>query len=159
MNDFAWCCIKEDDDSGSFTVIGTCLLIEFISYGNTQPGSAAGDSHHPPMPNSFAKRPSKGVVVFGTIIDTPSPRHLRVRKDHYCIVSPTTGKITHIGPLSSSKDDPIRILSRDVFREYDVIWLQSTQFICPGMIDTHIHAPQYRQLGSANNLPLVFSYP
>jgi cytosine/adenosine deaminase-related metal-dependent hydrolase len=27
--------------------------------------------------------------------------------------------------------------------------------VCPGMIDTHCHAPQFKQLGSANNLPLV----
>jgi guanine deaminase len=96
-----------------------------------------------------------GTVVFGTLIDTPAPRTLRVRKNHYCIVSGTTGKITHIGPHLPSQDDPIQILGEEGFQKYDVVWLQNTQFLCPGMIDTHMHAPQYRQLGSANHLPLV----
>lgn len=83
-----------------------------------------------------------------------------MRKNHYCIVSGTTGKLTHIGSYvpSQFEDDPVRILGEDKFRECDVIWLQSTQFLCPGMIDTHIHAPQYRQLGSANNLQLVWTF-
>lgn len=110
------------------------------------------------MPNSFASRPAKRIVIIGTLIDTPEPRKVRVRKDHYCIISATTGKITHIGGLSPEKDDPIRILGENGFRESTVIWLQSTQFVCPGMIDTHIHAPQYRQLGSANNLQLVNTF-
>jgi guanine deaminase len=91
----------------------------------------------------------------GTLIDTPAPRTLRVRKNHYCIVSPETGRITHLAPLSPSRDDPHRILG-DKYRDYTVVWLQSSEFVCPGMIDTHCHAPQYRQMGSANNLPLVW---
>lgn len=47
------------------------------------------------------------------------------------------------------------MLGEEKFREYVVVWLTSSQFCCPGMIDSHCHAPQYRQLGSANNLPLV----
>ena len=103
----------------------------------------------------FSSRPASWVVIVGTFIDTPTPHTLRVRKDHYCIVSPTTGKITHLGPLTESHDDPVRILGAETYRESVVVWLQSSQFVCPGMIDTHCHAPQYRQMGSANNLPLV----
>jgi guanine deaminase len=107
----------------------------------------------------FHHRLSPGIVIIGAFIDTPSPNFLRVRRDHYCIISPLTGKITHLAPLSSSRDDAIRILGEEVYRRYIVIWLKSSQFVCPGMIDTHCHAPQFRQLGSANNLPLVFPLP
>ncbi len=103
----------------------------------------------------FHRRSSPDIVIFGTFIDTPTPRTLRVRRDHYCIISPTTGKITHLAPVSVTRDDAIRILGENIYRNSVVVWLQSRQFVCPGMIDTHCHAPQYRQLGSKNNLPLV----
>jgi guanine deaminase len=103
----------------------------------------------------FSSRPAPCIVIVGTLIDTPTPRTLRVRKDHYCIVSPTTGKIIHLGPLSADCNDPVRILGAETYRQSVVVWLESSQFVCPGMIDTHCHAPQYRQMGSANNLPLV----
>jgi hypothetical protein len=103
---------------------------------------------------SFSQRRSPGLVIVGTFIDTPLPRTLRVRRNHYCIVSPETGRITHLAPVEGRGNDALRILG-DKYREYDVVWLLSSQFVCPGMIDTHCHAPQYRQLGSANNLPLV----
>ena len=107
----------------------------------------------------FAQRPSPAIVIVGTFIDAPTPLRLRVRRDHYCIISPTTGKFTHLSPICSTRDDPIQILGEEVYRNSVVVWLQSSQFVCPGMIDTHCHAPQYRQLGSKNNLPLVKSHP
>jgi guanine deaminase len=103
----------------------------------------------------FSQRPSPVIVIFGTFIDSPTPRTLRVRRDHYCIISSTTGKITHLAPVSATRDDPVRILGEEVYHNSVVIRLLSSQFVCPGMIDTHCHAPQYRQLGSKNNLPLV----
>jgi len=103
----------------------------------------------------FSQRPSPVIVIIGTFIDTPTPRTLRVRRNHYCIISPTTGKITHLAPVSANHDDVVRILGQEVYCNSIVIWLLSSQFVCPGMIDTHCHAPQYQQLGSKNNLPLV----
>jgi guanine deaminase len=107
------------------------------------------------MPVPFSQRPSPVIVIIGTFIDTPTPRTLRVRRNHYCIISAVTGKITHLAPVSETRDDAVRILGEQVYRNSVVVWLLSNQFICPGMIDTHCHAPQYRQLGSKNNLPLV----
>ena len=108
------------------------------------------------MTSQFSFRPSLDLVIVGTFIDTPTPRILRVRRNHFCIVSPSTGKITHLAPVSGTRDDAIRILGNERYRNAIVVWLQSSQFVCPGMIDTHCHAPQYRQLGSKNNLPLVY---
>ena len=103
----------------------------------------------------FLERPSPDVVIVGTFIDAPSSRTLRVRRDHFAIISGKTGKITHFAPLSAARDDPGQILGDEAYRRAVVVWLLRSQFVCPGMIDTHCHAPQYRQLGSANNLPLV----
>jgi len=107
---------------------------------------------------SFPERPSPDVVIIGTFIDAPAPRTLRVRRNHFAIISCETGKITHLAPLSAARDDPLQILGAEAYRLADVVWLLSSQFVCPGMIDTHCHAPQYRQLGSANNLPLVVPF-
>lgn len=104
----------------------------------------------------FSHRPSSTIIIIGTLIDAPTPRTLRVRRNHYCIISATTGKITNLGPLSKAADEPILILGEEAYRKSVVVWLLSSQFVCPGLIDTHCHAPQYRQLGSANSLPLVY---
>jgi cytosine/adenosine deaminase-related metal-dependent hydrolase len=69
------------------------------------------------------------------------------------VVSGGTGKITQIGALGH-EDDPREVLGPD-YQGRNVVRLAENEFVCPGMIDTHCHAPQYRQLGSANNLPLV----
>ena len=104
--------------------------------------------------SGFSQRPSPGFVLIGNLIDTPNPRMLRVRKNHFMIISPLSGKITHIARLTVT-NTPRSILGEEKFREYVVVWLKGSEFICPGMIDAHCHAPQYRQIGSANNLPLV----
>ena len=73
----------------------------------------------------FSQRPSPAIVIVGTFIDTPTPRTLRVRRDHYCIISPTTGKITHVAPVSATRDDAVRILGEEAYRNSVVIWLLS----------------------------------
>ncbi|CAF1183883.1 unnamed protein product [Adineta ricciae] len=99
---------------------------------------------------------SNGKYIFhGTIIDTPDPSTLRIRKQHICTVN--KGKIEIIEPADS-------LNTVDLYRDYTIIHLSESQFICPGFVDLHCHAPQYRQVGSATEVPLLqwldkFTFP
>ncbi|CAF1544731.1 unnamed protein product [Rotaria magnacalcarata] len=93
-------------------------------------------------------------VFYGTIIDTPDPSTLRIRKEHICVVN--QGRIELIQPFAN----------RNIDEHQDVtfIKLSESQFICPGFVDLHCHAPQYRQAGSATEVPLLewlrkFTFP
>ncbi|CAF1094754.1 unnamed protein product [Rotaria sordida] len=93
-------------------------------------------------------------VFYGTIIDTPDPLTLRIRKQHVCVVN--KGKIEIIEPSASR--------NLDEHQNFTFIKLNESQFICPGFVDLHCHAPQYRQAGSATEVPLLewlskFTFP
>lgn len=81
----------------------------------------------------------RGKIIIGTFIDAPQPRQLRVRKNTVCVVN-TSGFIETIGPFDQSET---------IFHgreEYDIVELGETQLMVPGLIDLHIHAPQYKQV-------------
>jgi guanine deaminase len=93
-------------------------------------------------------------IFYGTIIDTPDPLTLRIRKQHVCVVN--NGKIEMIEASASP--------NLDKYQDYVFIKLSESQFICPGFVDLHCHAPQYRQVGSATEVPLLkwlyeFTFP
>lgn len=93
-------------------------------------------------------------VFYGTIIDTPDSVTLRIRRQHVCVVN--NGKIEAIEPSTLDK--------LEKYQEGRLIKLSESQFICPGFIDLHCHAPQYRQAGSATEVPLLewlrqFTFP
>jgi len=82
---------------------------------------------------------SRGKIIIGTFIDAPQPQQLRIRKNTVCVVN-TFGFIESIEPFDQSES---------VFQgreEYDIIELGATQLMVPGLIDLHIHAPQYKQV-------------
>ncbi|CAF1048940.1 unnamed protein product [Adineta steineri] len=84
-------------------------------------------------------------IFYGTIIDTPNPLTLRIRQEHVCVVN--NGKIEIIEASTNQ--------NLDEYQGYVFIKLSKSQFICPGFIDLHCHAPQYRQVGSATEVPLL----
>ena len=88
-----------------------------------------------------------GLTIRGTIMQTPSADHLEVLDDHVITVddagriSSVTAAADHGGPVDFG--------------------LADGQYLLPGMIDLHIHAPQWPQLGTGLDLPLedwLFSY-
>ncbi|CAF3679517.1 unnamed protein product [Rotaria socialis] len=93
-------------------------------------------------------------VFYGTIMDTPDPSTLRIRKEHICVVN--KGRIELIQPFANR--------NLDEHQDVTFIHLSESQFICPGFVDLHCHAPQYRQAGSATEVPLLewlrkFTFP
>lgn len=88
-----------------------------------------------------------GLTVRGTIIQTPTADHLEVLVDHVVVVD-DFGLIQSVLPASAT-DGPSDVT------------LGEGQYLLPGMIDLHVHAPQWPQLGTGLDLPLedwLFSY-
>ena len=77
-------------------------------------------------------------TVSGTILQTPEPGILQVLEDHLVTVD-DDGVIVSVVPRGKIVADRS---------------LDTTEVLIPGLIDTHVHAPQWPQLGTALDLPL-----
>lgn len=85
-------------------------------------------------------------TVRATIVQTPGPERLEVRRDHVVVLR-DDGRIDEVRPHG----DDERV---DEVLDDDVV-------LIPGLIDTHVHAPQWPQLGTGLDLPLerwLFEY-
>ncbi|KAJ1815195.1 hypothetical protein LPJ75_002455 [Coemansia sp. RSA 2598] len=101
-------------------------------------------------------------VFFGCLVDTPSLNELRIRANGALGVDQTTGHIIGVtddvaGHSTSVAEALItswtgREATKD---EIQVTVLSSDQFLMPGLIDTHTHAPQFTFLGIGHDLPLM----
>ncbi|KAF3249966.1 hypothetical protein TWF192_005463 [Orbilia oligospora] len=85
-------------------------------------------------------------IIHGTFIDTPTAQSLRVRDDVFVVV-------TNHGVIGQICTEESHI--REEFRSLQIIRLEKTQVIVPGLVDLHIHAPQFKQLGTKTDIPLM----
>ena len=86
------------------------------------------------------------LTVRGTILQTPDPEVLEVLEDSIVAVD-DSGRITSVGPAGPDARADVE--------------LPATQVLLPGLIDTHLHAPQWPQLATGLDLPLerwLFEY-
>lgn len=90
------------------------------------------------------------MVVQGTLIHTPVLGEVEVI-DNALVSVDDTGQILAVrSPESESyADDVVAARSNDQLVELD-----DHQYLLPGLIDLHIHAPQWPQVGKALHLPL-----
>ena len=86
-----------------------------------------------------------GLAVRGTIIDAPIVGEVRVREDALVVVD-GSGSIAEV----------VERHERGYFDQIDssaaagrLVGLGDGQYLLPGMVDLHIHAPQWPQLGKA----------
>lgn len=87
---------------------------------------------------------------FGTFMHTPAPDRLEVLSDTLISVD-ATGIITDV----LTPDEPGYRDSLATARQHKHFTsLSESAFYLPGLVDTHIHAPQWPQLGKALHLPL-----
>lgn len=77
-------------------------------------------------------------TVRGTVIQTPEIDRLEIRRR--CVVS-----VGEDGAILGMRDDPAAAVDVD---------LPETAFLFPGLVDAHIHAPQWPQMGTGLDLPL-----
>ncbi|KAF3278283.1 hypothetical protein TWF970_004728 [Orbilia oligospora] len=85
-------------------------------------------------------------IIHGTFIDAPTARSLRVRENVFVVV-------TNHGVIGQICTEESHI--REEFRGLQIIQLEKTQAIVPGLVDLHIHAPQFKQLGTKTDIPLM----
>ncbi|KAL7273393.1 hypothetical protein RUND412_003749 [Rhizina undulata] len=95
----------------------------------------------------------RNLVITGTFIDAPAPGALRVRENTKVVVSGKTGRIIYIGEnVRGSSPQRMPWVEGENVSHID---LTPGHVICPGFIDCHIHAPQFGQLGTRTDLPLM----
>lgn len=94
------------------------------------------------------------LVVVGTAYHAPRADRLDVLADHVIAVD-ATGVIVDVMSKDDQRADDLILSARRVVR------LEESERLLPGLIDTHIHAPQWPQLGTGLDLPLeewLFAY-
>ncbi len=79
-------------------------------------------------------------TIRGTIMQTPTAEHLQVLQDHVVTVS-DDGVISSVVP-GSAHEGSVEVT------------LAEGEILLPGLIDLHVHAPQWPQLGSRLDKPL-----
>lgn len=88
--------------------------------------------------------------VCGTLMHTPEPGSCEIIEDGL-IETGVYGRITQV--LRPS-DEGYGALLAEARRSGALLKLGPQQYLLPGLIDLHIHAPQWPQLGKALHLPL-----
>jgi guanine deaminase len=97
-------------------------------------------------------------AFIGTLIHTPlcapsavaaEPHPVEILRDH-CLLTNSAGNIVHVGPSSGLEV----ALQQHGVPQQCCHYLTPTQFLLPGFVDTHFHAPQYRFMGTGTDLPL-----
>jgi guanine deaminase len=89
-------------------------------------------------------------AFLGSALHTPSRGQMEVLRD-VVIVTGTDGRIEAIHPHGSQ--DGESAVKRHAAAG-TLVTLKAGQFLLPGLIDLHVHAPQWPQLGLALDLPL-----
>ncbi|RIA99300.1 hypothetical protein C1645_747370 [Glomus cerebriforme] len=100
------------------------------------------------MPNKISK------VFYGTLIHSLSLTNLEILQNTLLGID-SSGKIAFIEKNVLDENTLNNIISQWEFPQQEVIRLSKRQFLLPGFIDTHTHAPQYPNAGTGMDLPLL----
>ncbi|KAJ1720528.1 hypothetical protein LPJ53_004847 [Coemansia erecta] len=97
-------------------------------------------------------------VFLGCLVDTPTFGTLRIRHDAALGVDHSTGRI--LGIEEKPALSPHKLVEQWTGSEHPAsivatVRLTADQFLMPGLIDTHTHAPQFTFLGIGHDLPLM----
>jgi guanine deaminase len=91
-----------------------------------------------------------GFWIQGTLLHTPRRGELEVIEDG--LVEVDAGG--RIAALSRPRDPDYRGRRAAAMRSGGCRSLSATEFLLPGLVDLHVHAPQWPQAGKALDLPL-----
>jgi guanine deaminase len=95
-----------------------------------------------------------GPLIFhGTVIHSLSVSELAVHKDTLLVVE-AGGTIELVEPDVAKAQVPQLLASLGI-SEKDVRYLEQGQFIIPGFVDTHNHAPQWAQRGLGQSMHIL----
>ena len=123
-------------------ITGAALLVDAAA--STCASAAVATA--PPAGTSAAMSPGKAWAVRGKILQVPEPDHLESLPDALVVIGPD-GVIERVDAGDSETAASFR-------KSGGLLELKPSQYLLPGMIDTHIHAPQWPQMGTALDLPL-----
>lgn len=93
---------------------------------------------------------TNGFTVCGTLMHTPVCGELEVLEDALLVVN-GSGRINHLYQSDDSAYEEVKSAARQAGT---LLELSKGQYLLPGLVDLHIHAPQWPQLGKALHLPL-----
>jgi guanine deaminase len=89
-------------------------------------------------------------AFLGTVLHTPVRGKLEALRDALIVVGGDgVIKAIHRREAAQTEREARRFAARD-----ELIALGSDQYLLPGLVDLHVHAPQWPQLGKALDLPL-----
>jgi guanine deaminase len=95
-------------------------------------------------------QPSSDRAFFGTALHAPVCGQLEVLRDALIVVG-SDGRINAI----HRRDSPEAGMVAERFAAMEsLVTLGPDQYLLPGLVDLHVHAPQWPQLGKALDLPL-----
>ncbi|KAL3669086.1 hypothetical protein V7S43_005470 [Phytophthora oleae] len=89
--------------------------------------------------------------VRGCVVHAPSRGHIELFQDAFLSIDISTGRIVSFHPKILPSD--MELLSKSP--SSDILVLPNTQFLMPGFVDTHVHAPQFPFMGTATDVPLM----
>jgi guanine deaminase len=102
------------------------------------------------MESDMSSAPALDRAFFGTALHAPACGKLEVLRETL-IVAGADGAIKAIHRHGSSEHESQR---RHFAAQGSLVTLGPHEYLLPGMIDLHVHAPQWPQLGKALDLPL-----
>ncbi|KAI9495251.1 hypothetical protein BDB00DRAFT_815281 [Zychaea mexicana] len=94
------------------------------------------------------------MLFHGTFVHTPKRGELVILTDTLLAVDETTGRIATLLPGIPRTQLEATIQTTQL-QQHTLTLLSPTQFILPGFIDTHIHAPQITYAGTGTDVPLM----
>src|SRR3984957_8465500 len=89
-------------------------------------------------------------AFLGTVLHTPVRGQLEILRDALIVVGADGAiKAIHRRETARTQEEARRFAAQD-----NLITFGSDQYLLPGLVDLHVHAPQWPQLGKALDLPL-----
>ncbi|KAG6962436.1 hypothetical protein JG688_00008599 [Phytophthora aleatoria] len=89
--------------------------------------------------------------VRGCVVHAPSRGIIELFEDAFMSIDPLTGRIASFHAQIEPAD--LDLLSKAPSSEF--LHLSKSQFLMPGFVDTHVHAPQFQFMGTATDVPLM----
>ncbi|KAE9015662.1 Guanine deaminase [Phytophthora fragariae] len=91
------------------------------------------------------------MYVRGCVVHAPQRGSIELFEDAFLSVDRTTGRIVSFHAQTQAAD----ALLLSSCAASDVLRLSPRQFLMPGFVDTHVHAPQFQFMGTATDQPLM----
>jgi guanine deaminase len=86
-------------------------------------------------------------ALCGTIVHAPAYGDLSIHENHILVYSAESGSILALAPAA----DASQLIAEHGMPEAHVRYLKPSQFLMPGLIDCHVHAPQYEFTGTGRH--------